>query len=63
MCEKRLLNKTALVTGAAQGIGKSIVRKLASEGANCVIVDIDLTTAQIHSRRSVKRVWCRNINI
>lgn len=46
MSNKRLLNKIALVTGAAQGIGKSIVKKLASEAANCVIVDIDLITAQ-----------------
>ncbi len=46
MCEKKLLNKTAIVTGGAQGIGKSIVLKLASEGANCVIVDIDQQTAE-----------------
>lgn len=50
MCEKRLEKKVAIVTGAAQGIGKSIVRKLASEGANCVIVDIDLPTAEITAK-------------
>lgn len=46
MCEKKLLNKTVIVTGGAQGIGKSIVEKLASEGANCTIVDIDLAVAE-----------------
>ncbi|MFN3550340.1 MAG: 3-oxoacyl-[acyl-carrier-protein] reductase [Endomicrobiia bacterium] len=46
MSEKKLLNKVAIITGAAQGIGKSIVKKLASEGANCVIVDVDLQNAE-----------------
>jgi 3-oxoacyl-[acyl-carrier protein] reductase len=46
MCQKRLLNKIAIVTGGAQGIGKSIVRKLASEGANCVVVDVDIQNAE-----------------
>lgn len=32
-------NKTALVTGASRGIGFAVATKLASEGANIVIVD------------------------
>ena len=32
-------NKTALVTGASRGIGFAVAKKLASEGANIVIVD------------------------
>lgn len=35
-----LQNKTAIVTGAAQGIGKAIAVRLAAGGANIVVVDI-----------------------
>jgi 3-oxoacyl-[acyl-carrier protein] reductase len=35
-----LENKVAIVTGAAQGLGKAIARKLAEEGASLVMADI-----------------------
>jgi NAD(P)-dependent dehydrogenase (short-subunit alcohol dehydrogenase family) len=37
----KLANKTALVTGAAQGIGKGIAEAFANEGADVVINDIN----------------------
>ena len=37
---KILEGKTAIVTGAARGIGKAIALKLASEGANVAITDL-----------------------
>jgi len=37
-----LTDKTAIVTGSARGIGKDIAIKLASEGCNVVISDIDV---------------------
>jgi len=36
----RLQGKMAIVTGGAQGIGKVVSQKLAREGANVVIADI-----------------------
>lgn len=41
-----LSGKVALVTGGGRGIGKAIVRELASQGADVVISDIDLTSAE-----------------
>ena len=41
-----LKDKIALVTGAAQGIGKAIALRLANSGANLVIVDMNLEKAE-----------------
>ena len=37
----KLDNRVAVVTGAAQGIGKAIADKLAAEGATVVVADIN----------------------
>ena len=37
----RLEGKTAIITGGANGIGAGCIRRLAAEGANVVIADID----------------------
>lgn len=37
----KLANKTAIVTGSGRGIGRAIALKLASEGANVVVNDLD----------------------
>ena len=38
--------KVAIITGAGQGIGKAIARRLAKDGMNIVIADINLETAK-----------------
>ena len=41
-----LKNKTAIVTGAASGIGKEIARHFAQQGANVAIADLNLDAAR-----------------
>ena len=41
MAEGRFSGKAALVTGAAQGIGRAIAERFASEGASVLLLDID----------------------
>ncbi len=43
--EQRLLGKVAIVTGAGQGIGRAIALRLAREGADVAVVDVNGATA------------------
>jgi 2-hydroxycyclohexanecarboxyl-CoA dehydrogenase len=42
---ERLKDKVAIVTGSAQGIGRAIAFRLASEGAKIAVADVDLDGA------------------
>ncbi len=42
----RIEGKVAIVTGSARGIGRAIALRLAREGADVVVVDIDLESAK-----------------
>lgn len=42
----RLASKTALVTGGGSGIGHSVCKRLTSEGAEVLVLDLDLAAAE-----------------
>ncbi|HMH32369.1 MAG TPA: glucose 1-dehydrogenase [Puia sp.] len=51
---KRLLNKVAIITGAANGIGLSISEAFVKEGANIVMADIDERKCKSEATRLAK---------
>jgi acetoin reductase-like protein len=44
--EKRLIEKVAIVTGSGHGIGKAVALRLAHEGADIIVADIDIKSAE-----------------
>ncbi|RJR16161.1 MAG: 3-oxoacyl-[acyl-carrier-protein] reductase [Nitrospiraceae bacterium] len=46
----RLEGKNALITGAAQGIGKAVALGMAKEGANVAIADVNIESARTASQ-------------
>ena len=51
MAEPLLENKTAVITGAAQGIGYAIAERFVAEGARVVIGDIDAAAAAVAAEK------------
>lgn len=54
MTERRYTGKTAVVTGAARGIGRGIAARFASEGARLVLADLDEAVQETESEITAK---------
>lgn len=59
----RFEGRTAMVTGAARGIGAAIAKRLASEGAKVVIADIDGETASDTAREIGERAKAQRLDV
>ncbi len=55
--------KTAIVTGAAQGLGADIARSLAAAGAYVVIADIKVETGEAVAAELGAKAWFRRTDI
>lgn len=60
---KQFNGKSAVVTGAGQGLGEAIARRLAAEGANIVVADINMETAQAVAKDIEAKSGVRTIAI
>jgi NAD(P)-dependent dehydrogenase (short-subunit alcohol dehydrogenase family) len=59
----KLANKVALVTGAAQGIGRGIARTFAAEGADIIINDVNCSPQTESLREEIQKAGRRAIAI
>ena len=60
---KRLDGKSALVTGAARGIGRAFAQAYAREGATVAIADIDLAGAEATAREIGAAAYAVNLDV
>jgi len=58
----RLRGKVAIVTGAGRGIGRSIALRLAQEGADVLVSDVDGATAE-NTAREVAALGRRSVGM
>lgn len=63
MVGKRLEGKVALVTGAAQGIGKETARLLAGEGAHVIVADINDRQVQDVAKELGEKALCIRLDV
>lgn len=58
MSERRLEGRAAVVTGAAQGIGRGIAARLAQEGARVLVADVDEALGR-QTAAEIGAVFCK----
>eukprot|EP00128_Syssomonas_multiformis_P003460 Colp12_sorted_trinity150504_noHs@20851 len=58
----RLLNKIALITGGASGIGLSVAKRFAQEGAKVAVIDVNPTATSISFGNSEARVYKADVS-
>ncbi len=51
---KLLEGKTAVITGAARGIGKAIAMRFAAEGCNIAFTDLEINDAAKETEKELK---------
>jgi sorbitol-6-phosphate 2-dehydrogenase len=59
----RLQNKTAIVTGAAQGLGEALARRLATEGCHVVLTDVNREKVEATAARLAEETGQRVIGV
>ena len=59
----RLKDKVALITGSAQGIGKSIAQAMAAQGAKIVISDVNLELAETTAKEFSPDTLALKLNV
>ena len=59
--QKLLQDRVAIVTGSAQGLGSAICLRLAREGAQVVVADLNLEGARITSAEVSAQTGCRTL--
>jgi sorbitol-6-phosphate 2-dehydrogenase len=64
---EQLKNKTAIVTGGAQGLGQALSERLAKEGCNVVIADVNeagvKATAEAIAKATGRKVQGRKVDV
>jgi 3-oxoacyl-[acyl-carrier protein] reductase len=59
----RFEGQTAIVTGAARGIGAAIATRLAQDGAHVLIADIDPNAAQVAAKQIGERATAHRLDV